>query len=231
MISAGVLHRGVAGDDDLQVGPAVGPVQRGEPRQPPARDPHHLAEPAAALRADAPDRHVDAVDRAGDRAQPPGGERVVAPALQPPARRPACARRAPRRRCRAARRGARSSPRRDRSTPRRSGSSGRAGSGRPRGARARGSRWRTARSWRAGRSGRGGRGARMSTSNETLPRAPGASGMWSVNGTALQYTDGAPGRRSGEVADPHRARTGGSRCRRCPRAGSRSGRAASRPGS
>ena len=32
----------------------------------------------------------------------------------------------------------------------------------------------------------------MSTSNETLPRAPGASGASSRSGTALQNTSGAP---------------------------------------
>ena len=43
MIKPGVLHRGVLGDEDLQVRPAVGAEQRDEAREPLARDPQHLA--------------------------------------------------------------------------------------------------------------------------------------------------------------------------------------------
>ena len=52
MISPVCSIDGVLGDDDLQVGPAVGAEQRGEPRQPLARDPQHpvQAAPGAAAR-------------------------------------------------------------------------------------------------------------------------------------------------------------------------------------
>ena len=81
----GVLHRGVVGDDDLQVRPAVGAEQRGEPRQPLARDPQDAVQAGGPGPADAPHRDVHPVHHGADGAQPAGGERVVAAPLQPAA--------------------------------------------------------------------------------------------------------------------------------------------------
>ena len=220
------------GDDDLQVRPAVGAEQRGEPGQPLAGDPQRPGPGRARRGPRAPHTVTSTPPIVGaERAQPPGGERVVAARARAGGCRPAAARRAPRPRRRAAGRAARASRRPGTSRTRRAGSSGPAATRPPsRCASAGIALDSSATACRCAEAPRRGGHADVDVERDAAARARARAARSSCSGTALQNVARRAGRRAGDVADPDVAHARRSPAPVAPQPDPRSGRAASRPG-